>query len=188
MMADRMDALNLDERHALNMAEFSRALGEHRLWYLLPQGKNDIQDASGLFDRETGLIYPGVAALRAFLDQHPFAFIRTLDGKTLATLHSKTRLLWNNDASDNSYHLFNSRQVVQEGRWAGLEGWQLPSKDMFWVFATDSANPHRSGPEYWLATANGEVSVFWLTADGRCVTDKEGGCWGISVNKKVAAF
>jgi hypothetical protein len=94
MMADRMDAQNLDERHALNMAEFSRALGEHRLWYLLPQGKNDIQDATGLFDRQTGLIYPGVAAWRAFLDQHPFALIHARDGKTLATLHSRTRLLW----------------------------------------------------------------------------------------------
>jgi hypothetical protein len=157
-----MDALNLDERHALNMAEFSRALGEHRLWYRLPQGKNAIQDASGLFDRQTGLIYPDVAALRAFLDQHPFAFVQSRDGKTLATLHSKTRLLWNNDASNDWCDLSKGKQVVQEGRWAGLEGWQLPNKDMLWAFATDSANPHRKGPEYLLAGADGGEMNAWL--------------------------
>ncbi len=145
---------DFEEHHVENLAEFTDTLGQHRFWNILPEGQYDTQSASGLFDRETGLIYPSAAALRAFLDRHPFSFVLSLkDSKPLATLHSATRLLWNNETSQFSYSLPDGKQLVEQGRWAGLEGWRLPNKEMLWVFANENVNPHRIGQEFRLAGA-----------------------------------
>ena len=112
----------LAEQHGASVAAFASALGAQRLWHLLPEGKTSVQEASGVYDQQTGLIYPSAAALRAFLDQHPFVYLQAPDGKTLATLHSQTKLLWNHETSTKSYPHAEAKQLVQQGRWAGLAG------------------------------------------------------------------
>lgn len=169
---------DLDARLAENLAEFTDGLGQSRLWHLLPEGENDIQKATGLFDTHSGLIYPPAATLRAFLDQHPFVYLQSRDGgQPLATLQSTTRLLWNNETSIKDYVLSDAQKVVQQGRWAGLAGWRLPTKDQLRAFATAASNPHRTGQEYRLARWNGNERHVWIISEGRCDTDK--GYWGV---------
>lgn len=179
---------DLAERHADNLADFTEALSQSRFWHVLPEGESDLHKASGVFDVQTGLIHPPAAALRAFLDQHPFVFVQALtESKRLATLHSQTRLLWSNEASDTSYSFSDGVGVVSKGRWAGLEGWRLPTKDQLQAFAIVRANPHRVGPEYRLAKAAGSPSDYWLTAGGgRC--DVEKGRWGVDFLSTGAIF
>lgn len=193
--ASRTQAFGLENRIADNLAKFSERLNQHRFWSLLPQGENDLGKATGLFDTTTTRWYPPAADLRNFLDQNPFVFVQEVtNDKTLATLHSKTRRLWNHEAAGKEYSPADGKKVVAEGRWAGLEGWRLPTKDMLRAFATDDANPHRSGQKYRLLGKN-----YWLTAYGSFTADAPilfavlkavagGGCnvdegyWGISNN------
>lgn len=200
-------ALSIDERHALNMDQFSQALGQSRLWHLLPEGVSDIQSSIGLFDKQTGLIYPPAAALSAFLNQHPFVFVQTLDGKYQATLQSKNKILWNNEASGTDCNVSDGKRVVSEGRWAGEKGWLLPTTDMLRGFAMDMANPHREGPKYYLKQLKSQSSVqsdgtlgnllsslvsafgngrYWLTENGRC--DVADGYWGVESSSTGRVF
>ncbi len=172
-------AFDLEARHADNLAEFTDSLARSRFWHILPDGENDIRKASGLFDTQTRLLYPPAANLRVFLDQHPFVFVHHLkDNKRLATLHTKTRLLWNNETSNNVFSLADGKQLVSKGRWAGLEGWRLPTKAQLQAFATASNNPHQKGSAYRLTIAAGSETYHWLTVEGHC--DVDDGCWGIS--------
>jgi len=176
----------LAEQHSANVAAFARALGAQRLWYLLPAGQSSVEQASGVYERQSGLIYPSATALRAFLDQHPFVYVQTPNGKTLATLHSQTKLLWNNETSTNLYSLAEAKQLVQQGRWAGLAGWCLPTYDTLRQFATDGANPHRKGGEYRLADADGVDRYKWIATSGRVDTHK--GCWGVEASSSGSIF
>ena len=157
--------LNLAERQAENLAEFITRLGQSRFWHVLPKGEVDITKAVAFFDAQTGRSMPPVTALRAFLYKHPFVHVRSLLGtKNLATLQSSTRLLWNNEDSDHGYSIADGKQVVQQFRWAGLENWRLPTKDMLQRFAVDGSNPYREGQKYRLAKADGQQQSYWLTA------------------------
>ena len=179
----------VSEIHASNLADFINCLEETSFWHILPAGETDVAKASGLFDTRQGNLYPPaattVAALGQFLAQHPFVYVQAVDGKkVLATLHSATRLLWNNETSDGEYTVADSRPILQAGRWAGLAGWSLPSKQQLEVFAKAGGNPHRKGQAYRLATVSGEERYPWLTTEGRCDTDN--GCWGI--NQSASAY
>ena len=46
----------LAEQHSANVAAFARALGAQRLWYLLPAGQSSVEQASGVYERQSGLI------------------------------------------------------------------------------------------------------------------------------------
>ncbi len=188
-------SLKLAELHEENMSEFIAHLYKHRLWYLMPTGESNTLKSNGLLDTQTGLLYP-TAALRAFLKQHSFVYVQSLQCKKLATLHSTTRLLWNNEgcsdiaaqatknqpatswngalsslASALQGHrvtIKDGKQLVEKSRWAGLDGWRLPNKKTLNFFATDNQNPHREGRQYWLTTSRGENSGLWLTVSGGC--------------------
>ena len=64
---------NFEEHHAEKVAEFINLLSQSRFWHLLPEGESNTDQANGLFDTQTGLLYPSTAALQAFLAKHPFA-------------------------------------------------------------------------------------------------------------------
>ncbi|MDD2608719.1 MAG: hypothetical protein PHX60_03360 [Giesbergeria sp.] len=184
-----MTRQTLAELHAENLAAFTKNLTQHRCWHILPAGQSDISKAIGLFDTQTGHFYPptAIAALSQFLAQHPFVYVQTV-GKTqvLATLHSATRLLWNNQSSDNTYTVSESQQILQTGRWASLAGWTLPTKDQLYAFATARSNPYQKGNAYRLATASGNETYSWLTTGGHCDTD--GGCWGLEPSASARIF
>ena len=164
---------NFEELHAEKLAEFTRHLGQSRFWHLLPEGESDTHKANGLFDTRTGLLYPSTAALQAFFSKHPFAYLQTIDSdKPLATLHSETKLLWNNETSDEYYSLADGRQVVKKGRWAGLENWRLPTENMLSEFVKTNLNPHRKKYDYCLSDISGQEAFAWLTTGGCCYVEK----------------
>ena len=175
--ASSVTAFNLAARHADNLAKFTEKLAAQRFRQILPAGETLAEKAIGFLDSQTCLIYPPASVLRAFLDLHPFVEIQK-GGKTLATLQVATRLLWTNDSSTEEYALNDGRKVVEEGRWAELTEWQLPSKDQLYAFATANNNPHRNSEAYRLR-AKGDASTYaWLTSQGRANTDSSN--WGIS--------
>lgn len=179
----------LSEIHASNLADFINCLEETSFWHILPAGETDVAKASGLFDTRQGHLYPpdAATALGQFLAQHPFIYVATVDGKkVLATLHSATRLLWNHAASDSTYTVADSKALLEAGRWAGLAGWGLPSKQQLEVFAKAGGNPHRKGKAYRLARMSGEETFGWLTTEGRCDTDD--GCWYIDPSNSAYIF
>lgn len=177
----RLSATNcfdLDQRHADNLTAFSRQLNQCRFWHVLPAGAQDPSQAVGLFDRQTKLFYPPVAALQQFLQAHPFVYLQDAQSKkNLATLHLATRLLWNHETSATVYYLADGQKVVQQGRWAQLAGWRLPTNDQLFHFATESSNPHRLGNKYRMGIVGGAASYSWLTLQGRC--DVDDGYWRI---------
>ena len=187
---------SIEQRHAANLERFAAALGASRYWHLEPRtaqpstAKSSTQPSAasgGFYDTQSGLLYPAPTELAAFLQRHPFAYVRTVQGQTnLATLHTQTWLLWNHETSDSRHSLADGKKLCQEGRWAGLQGWELPSKDTLWAFATAAANPHRKGKDYRLAPWSGSESYSWLTSGGQCYVDT--GYWGIDVNSSAAIF
>lgn len=171
----------LSEIHASNLADFANCLSERRFWLVLPAGETDTSKALGLFDTRQGNLYPldAVTTLGQFLAQHPFVYVQATDSDdVLATLHSATRLLWNNKTSNTAYTVEASKPILQAGRWAGLAGWSLPSKQQLEAFAKAARNPHRKGSSYRLSTVTSQETYSWLTAEGYCDTDE--GYWSIS--------
>lgn len=179
----------LVELHAENLAAFTTSLAQHRCWYVLPAGQIDVAKAIGLLDAQTGHLYPptAVTALGQFLAQHPFAYVQAQgNNQTLATLHSATRLLWNNETSNGGYTVADGKQVLEAGRWAGLAGWTLPTKDQLYAFAIANNNPHRTGVAHRLAKASKSEQAYWLTTEGRC--DVDAGYWTINGSENASIF
>lgn len=180
-------SLNLTERQIENLDEFNNCLRQSRLWHILPAGKVAPAKAVGLFDAQTGRIFPPITELRTFLDKNPFVHVRHLQGrKNLATLQSETLLLWNNEDSDHGYSPAEAKMVVKEGHWAELENWCLPKKEVFQSFATDSSNPFRQGKEFRIAMVNGVGQAYWHTAGGVC--DVDAGVWSVDPHGKGSIF
>ena len=180
-------SLSLAERHAENLAEFTNRLNQSRFWHVLPKGETEHTKAVGLFDAQSGRHFPSAAELRVFLDKHPFVHVKPLQGKkTLATLESGTRLMWNNEDSMHGYSHSDGKEVVQEFRWAELDKWCLPTKERLWRFATVESNPYRVGGKHRLAKADGRGQAYWLTAGGGC--DVDDGCWGIDSGGSGSIF
>lgn len=170
---------NLMLEHEQNLASFKKILEQHRYWRVLTQDATDNKAVNSLIDSTTLTINPPATALRDFLKQHPFVYLRELNNnKNLATLHCQTKLLWNKDTSDTLYLFEDGIKAVNEGRWAGLKGWKLPSVNELNAFATTVTNPHRKGQEYRLATLTNQEHLFWQTDQGCCYVDS--GRWGVS--------
>lgn len=179
----------LVELHAENLAAFTTSLAQHRCWYILPAGQTDVAKAIGVFDAQTGHLYPptAIAALGQFLAQNPFAYVQAQgNNQALATLHSATRLLWNHETSNSGYTVADGKKVLEAGCWAGLAGWTLPTKDQLYAFAAANNNPHRKGNAYRLATASGVETCAWLTTEGYVDTDN--GYWGINPASSASIF
>ena len=179
--------LNLAERQAENLVEFITRLGQSRFWHILPKGEVDLTKAVAFFDARTGRSLPPVTALRAFLDKHPFVHVRSVRAtKNLAMLQSSTNLLWNNEDSDHTYSPADARRLVEQFRWAGLENWRLPTKEMLHRFAMNDSNPYRVSIKYRLATVDGKEEAYWLSSGGRCDVDE--GYWGVDPEGSGAIF
>ena len=154
---------------------WQEALEAERFWEVWPS-KGDAPIA--LFDASSGLRY-ALASLDDFLRAHPFLSLMH-DGRWQATLHTESGLLWCHEASRGKQQYTRDAALtpLKDARWAGLNGWRLPSKDELHRFATSSGNPHRVGQEYRLAPAGSASGEYpWLTDAGRC--DVDAGCWGI---------
>lgn len=178
---------NLEQRHADKLAAFDKALAQSRFWHVLPTGETNLAKASALFDTQNGLTYSPLQQVSAFLAQHPFAFVdAATDRRRLATLHTATRLLWNNELSDKTYSLEDARKQVRQGRLGRLQGWQLPSKGQLYAFATAGNNPHRKDQAYRLADVNNSSTYAWMTDAGHCDTDS--GRWNISSGGNAHVF
>lgn len=187
VMPTTSSALSLAECHAKNLAEFTNRLSQNRFWHVLPNGETDPTKAIGLFDARFGRSIPPVADLGTFLDKHPFVHVQTLeDEKILATFDSSTRLLWNNEDSMHGYSHVDGKEEVQAFRWAGLDSWRLPTKDMLQRFATNESNPYRIGQKYRLTKAGGGEQAYWLTAGGGCDVDES--FWNISPDGEGSIF
>ena len=177
----------LEAIYQQNLAKFTQQLASARFWHVIPKPTPKKEgDATpteppkpiALFDREAQLYYPPLAEFSAFLKKHPFLYLRKNgNNQNLATLHTATRLLWNNETSNNYYHVTNCQKIVTEGQWAGLKGWQLPSVEQLKAFAMVDNNPHRKGQKYRLTIANGSECHDWFTTSGRCYIDE--GYWYI---------
>ena len=129
--AARPAASGLAERIADNLTRFTAALHQHPYWHLLPAGAHELARSTGVFDARAGIVYrTSEAALEAWLAQHSFVFVEARDrpGHHLATLQCATRMLWNHETSDVDYSLDAARQVVGQGRWAGLKGKRVERK------------------------------------------------------------
>ena len=171
----------LRERQADNMAGFIESLNQQRFWHILPEGESDTGKSLGIFDTYNQGLWPGetTSSLRHFLRQNPFSYVINKKSEVQATLHSKTRLLWNNEASKGAYSAEEVGSLLEKERFAGLAGWQVPDKGMLKSFATANNNPYQSGQLYRLKTAAGGSSNYWLTNAGVCDVDE--GCWGITI-------
>ncbi len=173
-----MTRQTLAELHAEKLAAFTAQLTKHRLWHILPKGESDVAKASGLFDAKNSHLYPAAMALSAFLKQNPFVYVEVLGStKVFATLHTTTRILWNHETSNKDYSLLDGKEVLRNGCWAGLAGWDIPSKVQLQAFATATGNPHRKGQIYRLATVSNAEHPFWLCKEGCCYLD--GDSWSI---------
>lgn len=177
------------EQHAENLTRFTQILAQRRFWYVLPKGENDSEKAIAFFDRKTGLscLADKVEELATFIQQNPFCYLVSIsNNQTLATFHGATKLLWNNDTSDQEYSLQESVSIVQQGRWANMEGWGLPSHAQLKTFAMDSYNPQRIGRNYRLKCSNGSETCSWLTLKGR--TDTDDSFWGLCLSTNGSIF
>ena len=158
---------------------FAQQLESQPLWHILPVGVTDLSQATGIFDSRSQLIYPAATALQSFLKKHPFTHLRALQSQqNLATLDSVTRLLWNNEASDQPHTLAESQTITQNARWAKLSGWLLPEKEQLYDFACAAGNPYRQGRRYRLKNFEGNEHYGWMTRQGHCDVDSD--CWGFS--------
>lgn len=175
----------LEAIHQQNLVKFTQQLASARFWHVIPKPASKKEDDAtsteppkpiALFDREAQLYYPPLAEFSAFLKKHPFLYLRKNgDNKNLATLHSETRLMWNNETSNSFYYITDGKEIVKEGQWAGLKGWQLPSVEQLKVFTGNNQNPYRLGREFRLKMANGSEQYGWLTTKGGCSSDQ--GSW-----------
>ncbi|MCG5525880.1 hypothetical protein LRB11_13210 [Ectothiorhodospira haloalkaliphila] len=169
-----------------DLAEFAEALASSRFWFIVPEGQDDLAAASVLFDTETGFLYPGPKVLNEFFRDYPFLYLKSTHDEYLATLHTSTKLLWNDEASDKDYTVTKAKSHLREARYAGLSGWRLPTKNQLQSFATAPYNPHRKGREYWLAKRDGDETFRWLVAGGSC--DVDAGCWTIESTSQGKIF
>lgn len=166
----------LEAIHQQNLAKFTQQLASARFWHVKQKGN---ENPIALFDREAQLYYPPLAEFSAFLKKHPFLYLRKNgDNKNLATLHTATRLLWNNETSNTAYNLTNGQKIVKEGQWAGLKGWQLPSIENLKRFAMASNNPYQTGQRYRLNLISGGNYDDWLCGNGKYDIDENS--WSLS--------
>lgn len=155
-----------------NPTDFSNALRQHRFWYVLLNEQNDTSQSLGLFDTESQSLLTGTTpkALNDFLEKYSFVLVYNQD-QSLATLHTKTKLLWSNEESEYYYSVEEAQDLLKEKHSAGLSGWELPSLDQLRYFAQADGNPYSTGLQYRLETVQQDEVYKWLTSSGCCDLD-----------------
>ncbi len=164
----------IQEHHVNNLADFTNALLQHRFWHVLPNEKKETSQSLGLFDTESQYLLTGTApnALGNLLKKYPFISIYQKT-KFLATLHTKKKLLWSNQAGEKKYSVQAAQTLLQEAYWADLSGWKLPSRNQLIYFAQADGNPYSTSLQYRLKTVNQQEFCYWLTSSGCCDLDKD---------------
>lgn len=174
----------LQEKHANNLAEFTNSLLKHQFWFILPEGETNLGKSLGIFATKSQILWSAseYMALVDFMEKNQFIDIyQSQNQKYQATLHKNTGLLWSNIASGTAYTAEAARLMLSKARWAGLEGWILPSKEQLKIFAQASGNPWCISQRYRMRTTTGNGQCYWLTNVGRCDVDE--GCWDVSFNR-----
>lgn len=176
-----------DQHYADKLVAFNKALAQSRFWHVPPVGNAGDASTRVLFDAHESRVYPPLQKLSDFLVSHPFAYVESVTSqKRVATLHTRTRLLWNNELSNKAYSLADAQKLVLQGNWIGLRRWKLPSKEQLSTFAKAAKNPYRGGNAYRLMRVNDESVYNWMTDAGACDTDD--GCWGVSTTGECFVF
>jgi hypothetical protein len=157
--------------------DFTCTLSSQRFWHIV--SANDAIP-TGLYDAQTGLIYPTASALDTFLKAFPFLHVKDQSNQYQATLHTAKRRLWAN-SGQTAVSLAEGKKIVAGVVWGGLQNWRLPRKDELECFARDDNNPHREGQRFRM-----HGTCCWLTAGGRCDTDE--GYWGVDSSASGAVF
>lgn len=175
-----MQYTSLNELQADNFADFIQSLSQNRFWHILPEGETESSKSLGIFDTRTQGLWPANTdvLIKNFLKKNPFVYLVNKNSYIQATLHSKTKLLWNNDASNQNYSVADAEQLLKKERFVGLAGWQLPTKEMLKSFATADNNPYQIGQRYRLKTSADGSTCNWLTNAGVC--DVDNGHWNIN--------
>jgi len=147
-----------------------------------------IQQSVGLSDELDGLL-SGIKQdlpivpdflLAAYLRREAFRLITAVTTSAFTSFkdhdgdqilyEAATGQLW--VAVNKRYGLTEGRNAAAAGRFGGLQGWRLPSKDKIRDFAKAVDNPMRTGKNYRL-----RETCFWLCTEGRIDLDE--GCFGI---------
>ncbi|MGN4935782.1 hypothetical protein ACTFBW_18880 [Aeromonas rivipollensis] len=97
------------------LVDFTNSLGRHRFWHICPLNS---EEPCGLFDAETGLKYPPLHQLEAFIKSNNAPFLLVIDHqrKLVATFEAKSRLLWHYDDQASQYSTL-SEKIKKIKRW-----------------------------------------------------------------------
>ncbi|BBU04608.1 hypothetical protein ACV1DN_00015 [Aeromonas allosaccharophila] len=140
------------------LADFTNSLGNYRFWHICPLNS---EEPCGLFDAETGLKYPPLHQLKAFIKSNPFLYVLDHQQKQLATFEAKNRLLWHNDGQlSSSYSYSTAIEKMKQYQTPGLSGWRAPSTEEFRAFCAQPDNPYRTGGGL-------HDQYAWLTSEHR---------------------
>ncbi|MBE8736549.1 MULTISPECIES: hypothetical protein [Aeromonas] len=144
------------------LVDFTNSLGRHRFWHICPLNS---EEPCGLFDAETGLKYPPLHQLKAFIKSNPFLYVLDHQQKQLATFETKHRLLWHNDGQLSIRHTYSTAiEKMKQYQTPGLSGWMVPSIEEFRAFWALPGNPHRTGVRL-------HEQYAWFTREYRCDID-----------------
>lgn len=124
------------------LVDFTNSLGRHRFWHICPLNS---EEPCGLFDAETGLKYPPLHQLEAFIKSKNAPFILVVDHQQslVATFEAKSRLLWHYDGQSSQYSTLSEQ--IKKSKALGLSDWKIPSTAEFKAFWARPGNPHRTG-------------------------------------------
>ncbi|MEV3841469.1 hypothetical protein [Aeromonas veronii] len=155
------------------LADFTNSLGSHRFWHIRTLNS---EEPCGLFDAETGLKYPPLHQLKAFINSNPFLYLLDNQQKRLATFEAKKRLLWHNDGQFSSRYRYSTAiEKMKLYKTPGLSGWRVPSTKEFEAFWTSSSNPHKTGRRlhghYAWFTSENMIDVDGWTCYGKDNSD-----------------
>lgn len=144
------------------LADFTNSLGSHRFWHICPLNS---EEPCGLFDAETGLKYPPLHQLEAFIKSNPFLDVVNDQQEYLATFETKNRLLWHNDGQLSIRYTYSTViEKMKQYQTPGLSGWKVPSIEEFRAFWALPGNPHRTGVRL-------HEQYAWFTREYRCDID-----------------
>lgn len=176
------NSLNLEEQNAENLTEFTQALVQHSLFYVLPKSSTKITESVGVFDTSTKILWTGLTDLKQCFKKYPFLRVRRQrDKKEVGVLHASTKLLWRNDFSSIPLQVDAAQDLLEVQNIAGLKNWQLPKKTMLAQFAKHSDNPFSTLRSARLRTHGSGIACYWLTELGCC--DIEHNSWPITRNR-----
>ncbi|MCX8146695.1 MAG: hypothetical protein N3C59_10230 [Azovibrio sp.] len=133
----------------------------------------------GVYDIQSGLMYPGLSELKKLLESHEFLYVTNgkEDQKPSIVWHRETRMLWTNAFSRFSWSLKDAKGLLETATVVGLTDWKLPTKDQLYRFAKSDDNPFRDSKRFRLRAVDVGAASYWLVSTGRVDVDE--GYWGV---------